>query len=249
MGRMADQNELGNEVMGAFSGGKDNSFPFDAMKLKVGDRLQVQLPELLSSERSIVRLIGYVSNVSLLVTPPRDASGFRFKLLENDPLVVRIFSSQNAFGFSTSVMKIVNSPFEYLHLDFPGEVMGMVIRKAPRVKTQIICSVVTQESAEGGIPGLLVNLSANGALLDSRKPVAQKGERIKLSFRITLHAVDSMLSLEAIVRSQYTDEAVGNAGERMVHHGLEFVGLEPNDTLILQSMIYQQMVEQPSSVI
>ena len=47
MGRMADQNELGNEVLGGFSGGKDNSFPFDAMKLKVGDRLQVQLPELL----------------------------------------------------------------------------------------------------------------------------------------------------------------------------------------------------------
>jgi hypothetical protein len=233
--------------------GFDDKFPFEAMKLKVGDRMQLQLPELLSRDRVIVRLIGYVNNQSLLVTPPRDAQGFRFNLLENDSLVVRVFTSQNAFGFSATVSKIIKVPFEYLHLTFPSEVKGVVIRKAPRVRTRIICSVVAGQSGGDGLPGLLVNLSANGALLDSRQEIAAKGAMIKLSFRIKLHAVDALLTINAIVRAQFIDDTSGAensaSGLHVVHHGLEFVDLSPNDSLILQSMIYQQMIEQPKTVL
>ncbi len=227
----------------------DNKFPFEAMNLKIGDRMQLQLPELLSSDRVIVRLIGYVNNLSLLVTMPREANGLRFGLLENDNLVVRVFTSQNAFGFSATVSKIIKVPFEYLHLTFPDEVKGVVIRKAPRVRTKIICSVTTDASGEQSLSGMLVNLSANGALLDSRRAVAEKGNTVKLSFRITLHTVDAMLTVDAIVRAQFADETSGNASSGMIHHGLEFVDLQPNDSLILQSMIYQQMIEQPKTVL
>lgn len=233
--------------------GFDDKFPFEAMKLKVGDRMQLQLPELLSHDRVIVRLIGYVNNLGLLVTTPRDAKGFRIKVLENDSLVVRVFTSQNAFGFSATVSKIIKIPFEYLHLTFPAEVKGVIIRKAPRVRTRIICSAVAEPFEGEGLPGLLVNLSANGALLDSRQEIAAKGAMIGLSFIIKLHAVDALLTIKAIVRSQFVDETSGTEnsgiGVHIVHHGLEFVDLTPNDSLILQSMIYQQMIEHPKTVL
>lgn len=244
--RQADNDEATNK----FPENSDNTvYPFEAMKLKVGDRLQMQLPELLSSERVIVKLIGYVNQLSLLVTPPREANGLRIRLLENDPVVIRVFTSQNAFGFQTSVSKTINVPFEYVHLSFPKEVKGMVIRKAPRVRTKIICSVSTLHDPDQKNSGMISNLSCSGALLDSTQPIAAKGETIHLSFRINLHAVDTLLQVNAVVRSQFSDEE-GTApnGRKLYHHGLEFVDLQPNDTLVLQSMIYHRIVEQPHTV-
>lgn len=225
-----------------------DTYPFDSMKLKVGDRLQIQPPSRLSKDRVVVRLIGYINNVSLLIMPPRDADGFRLQLMENEKLVVRVFTSQNAFGFSATIIKIVKFPFEYLHLSFPAEVKGMVIRKAPRIRTKIICAVTTAQADDESMAGMLVNLSAHGALLDSRRAIGNKGDTIKLVFRVTLHTIDALLNISAVVRAQFTDEAPADGRNNFVHHGLEFVDLQTNDTLILQSMIYQQMIEQPHSV-
>ena len=230
-------------------GAHDQRFPFEAMKLKVSDRLQLQLPEQLSRDRVVVRLIGYVSNLSLLVTMPRQSNGLRAELLEGDVIVARVFSSQNAFGFSAAVDRICKLPFEYLHLSFPAEVTGVVIRKAPRVRTRIICSVVSAAAGADGLPGVLTNLSANGALLDSRQALARQGEKVKLSFRLKPHAVEAMLTLNATVRTCYTDEAANDGAGGLVHHGLEFSDLQPNDALILQSTVYQLMIEHPKSVL
>ena len=43
-------------------------FTFNDMNLKVGDRLQIQPPEYLTSERFPVGVVGYIRDVSLLVT-------------------------------------------------------------------------------------------------------------------------------------------------------------------------------------
>ncbi len=233
----------------ASNDGESSIFAFEAMKLKVGDRLQMQLPELLSSERVIVKLIGYVNQLSILVTPPREANGLRIKLLENDNVVIRVFTSLNAFGFQASVSKIINIPFEYVHLTFPTEVKGMVIRKAPRVRTKIICSATPAEAPDQKKSGIITNLSASGALLDSNRPIASRGETIQLNFRLNLHTVDTLLQVTAVVRNQFTDDDDGKTnGPKFYHHGLEFIDLQPNDAMMLQSMIYHRMVEQPHTI-
>lgn len=239
----------GDEAAAPATDAQDARYPFEAMKLAVGDRMQLQLPELLARERVIVRLIGYVSNLSILVTMPRQPNGLRFELLENDTVVVRVFCSQNAFGFSAAVAKVVRVPFEYLHLTFPNEVTGVVIRKAPRVRTRIICSVVGGQTGSEGAPGMLVNLSGSGALLDARRALGEKGETIKLSFRVVVHGVETLLTVNAVVRSCFYDDATEQGGAAMIHHGLEFLDLQPNDRLILQGMVYQQMIEHPKTIL
>jgi c-di-GMP-binding flagellar brake protein YcgR len=240
------QSALNEQAMAAAQSADEAAFTFESMKMKVGDRLQVQLPARFTADRIIVRLIGYINNLSLLVTPPREANGLRMQLEENDELVVRVFTSQNAFGFSAAVTKVIKLPFEYLHLSFPSEVRGMVIRKAPRVKTRIICSVVAEQSAGESATGILTNLSANGALLTASRALAGKSGMIKLAFRVMLHGTEAFLNVSAIVRAQFVDDTPANPNP--ANHGLEFVDLQPKDYLVLQSMIYQQMIEQPQTV-
>jgi c-di-GMP-binding flagellar brake protein YcgR len=237
---------LNEQAVAAAQSAEDAAFTFESMKMKVGDRLQVQLPARFTADRIIVRLIGYINNLSLLVTPPREANGLRMQLEENDELVVRVFTSQNAFGFSATVAKVIKLPFEYLHLSFPSEVRGMVIRKAPRVKTRIICSVVAEQSTGESATGILTNLSANGALLTASRALAGKSGMIKLAFRVMLHGTEAFLNISAIVRAQFVDDTPANPNP--ASHGLEFVDLQPKDYLVLQSMIYQQMIEQPQTV-
>lgn len=249
-GGEADEELSSEQITAAKAGanGQQTTYPFEAMKLKVGDRLQVQPPLLVSAERFMVKLIGFMNNVSLLVTAPVDSKGVRPRLVEGEELIMRAFSSQNAFGFASSVTRVNRLPFDYLHLSFPKEVQGMMIRKAPRVRTRIIAAVNLGNSDEDRISAIISNLSANGALLDARRNLADKGTTIRVSFRVNLHNVDAYLTVNASIRAVFGDNVMENENTGLIHHGLEFVDLQPNDRVILQSMIYQQMIEQPHTI-
>lgn len=230
--------------------GQPGTFPFDAMRLKVGDHMQVQPPAQISKERFIVKLVGYVKDVSLLVTAPFD-KGLRLPLLGNEKLVVRVFTSQNAFGFSSAIIRVCKLPFDYLHLAFPEEVQGTVIRKAPRVKTKIIAAVANSSLGDGteSASGIIANISASGALVDAHRNLGAKGDVLYLSFRVNLHNIDAYLTTKAVICAIFADEPVAGKNSTLIHHGIEFQDLKPNDSVILQSLIYQHMIEQPDTMI
>lgn len=226
-----------------------SGFPFEAMNLKVGDRLQAQPPKKVSAERCFVRLIGYLQDLSMLVTTPVTVNSLRLQLMEGDMLVMRVFSSQNAFGFACDVQRVCKLPYSYLHVSFPKEVQGTVIRKAARVKTKIIVKVRTEQGGGTDLTGILCNLSANGASMDGPRNTAGTGDSIRLTFPLKLHNIVANLSLVAIVRAVLVDETLKQSGTSLAHFGLEFVDLQPNDQMMLQSMVYQQMIEQPQSLV
>lgn len=227
----------------------DSAFTFQDMRLRVGDRLQLQPPATVSLERHVVKVIGWVDNVSVLVTAPM-ANGLRVPLRENDAIVARIFAGQKAFGFSASVERVCKIPFDYLHLSFPEKIQGSVIRKSPRVRTRIIASVADREPSDSveRQSGIIVNLSADGALIKARQQLGDKGKRLMLSFRVSLHKVDAYLTIGAIVRSAFAEEEKERGEGILFNHGIQFENLAPNDTVILQSLIYHQMIEHPHTL-
>jgi len=231
------------------SNASKSRFSFDDMSLKVGDRLQAQLPSKISAERCFVRLIGYLQDLSLLITAPATVDGVRLQLMEGDKLVMRVFSNQNAFGFACDVQRICKLPYSYLHISFPKEVQGTVIRKAARVKTKILARVSAEQGGDADQTGVLSNLSANGALMDASRDLAATGDSIRLTFRIKLHNVDADLSLLAVVRAVFDDARIKQTETSLAHFGLEFVDLQPNDQMLLQSMVYQKMIEDPQSLV
>lgn len=227
----------------------DARYTFDDMKLKAEDRLQLEPPAQLSRERFTVRVIGYLRNASLLVTMPITANGLRLQLMEKEKVVLRSFSGQNAFGFACTIERIIKIPYEYMHLTFPDNIQGIMIRKAPRIKTRIIAAVHDGlASAEKQISALISDISANGVSLDAKRTLGDKGDTIKLSFRVQLHNVDAYLSVKGVIRAVISNDAeLAKLG--FIRHGVELQDMQPNDSVILQSMIYQQMIENPHKLV
>lgn len=234
----------------ALSATTESRFTFHDMRLRVGDRIQLQPPASMGSERYFVRLLGYLDHGSLMVSVPL-ANGLRVPIREHDKIVARVFSSEKAFGFDCTVLRVCKIPYDYLHLSFPDAIQGAVVRKSPRIRTRIIAAVAPPGMEEGAekISGVLVNLSADGALLKARQPLAEKDQEIGVSFRITLHDIEAYLSLRAIVRNAYVEDNGADKDDGLKHyHGIQFLQLQPNDRMVLQSLIYQQMIEQPHTL-
>jgi hypothetical protein len=233
------------------------SYTFEDMKLKVGDKLNLEVPSDYDfrlgsqppNERFLVKVIGFLKGASLLISAPATAA-VNAKLIAGKKVVMRSFSGQNAFGFSSSIERICKVPYEYMHLSFPDIVQGIVVRKAPRVKTRIIAAVQgSKPNGEEQISGLISDISANGASLDAKQPLGDKGDIIGLTFRVPLHDIEAYLSVKGAIRAVIGGGTIDAQKSDLIRHGLEFQELQPNDRVILQSMIYQQMIENPHKVV
>jgi c-di-GMP-binding flagellar brake protein YcgR len=235
------------ELDGALASTQASQYSFQDMRLKVGDRIQLQPPAWIGQGRHVVKLIGYLDNVDLLISAPLE-NGMPVPLRENDRIIARYFSSEKAFGFSCTVQRVCKIPYHYLHLSFPDRIQGAVIRKSPRIRTQLMAAITKTDSNDSSKSGVLVNLSANGAMLRTQQPLLMQGDKIQIAFRVKLHNVGAHLTLNAIVRSMLREEPKHGLSEAAYNYGLQFQDLPPNDSVILQSLVYQQMIEQPQSL-
>jgi c-di-GMP-binding flagellar brake protein YcgR len=244
------QDKAASQRLAAVEQGKtETAFSFLDMKLKVGDRIQIQPPASMGPDRYIVKLIGYVENLSVLVTPPL-ANGMRVPVRDGDNIVARVFTSQTAFAFNCSIDKVSKIPFDYLHLSYPTVVQGAIIRKSARIRTNIIASIALASAAptDDKLSAIIINLSADGALVSTRAPLDKRSPQIVLSFRINLHDVDAHLNIKAIIRNVQVDETKDDGDPLKYQHGVQFLHTQPTDNMILQSLIYQQMIEQPHTL-
>ena len=220
-----------------------HAYQFEDMRLKPGDRLQVQLPATVAEERQIVRLIGYLDKQCVLTTAPGRLERHK-PLVEGDQIEARVFLGQGAYGFVSFVDKIIRLPFEYLHLTFPKTVQGLLIRNAPRVKTEMPVSVTL---ASGSVDAVAANLSATGMMLQSRAPLGKEGDELSITLPLELYQVKSELQLRGKVKTHRIQPRDG--GEEEHRTGVEFLALEPNATLILQGVVHHELSRNPYSVV
>lgn len=226
----------------------ESTLEFQELNLNVGDRLQLEPPAQLKAGRCIVRVLGYLENVSLLVTAPFE-NGVYLPLLENEAVFLRGFSRCYAFGFASTIQKICKLPFNYLHLSFPSVIQGSVIRKSLRVKTRIVATVTVPDGvAVVTQTGTITNLSATGAQLIAKKFLGDVGEQIKLAFKVNLHNMDTYLTMAGTIRRILPGKEC-DGEDSQSSYGIEFCDLQFSDRVVLQSLIYQQMIDFPHSLI
>lgn len=222
-------------------------FSFDDMRLKVEDRLQLQPPVQMVRESFPVKIIGFLRDSTLLITTPTLPNGIHLKFIEGEKIVMRSFSGQHAFGFASTIEKVCKLPYEYLHLSFPDTIEGVVVRKSPRIRTRIVASVKNL----GGIniedkgSTFVSNISADGAALDAVQALGNEGDILNLAFRVSVHNIDVLLSLDGIIHTIMNCRTSETSEPDIVRHGIEFRHTELNDTVLLKSMIYQQIIENP----
>jgi hypothetical protein len=103
----------------------------------------VHLERGLDGTRLTTQFIGYQKNKSVVVTIPVDAQGPVF-LKEGETVVVKVFSGKHVLAFPSTVLAFVAKPFPHLHLNYPADVSGVVVRHAKRAPTRIVASLESE---------------------------------------------------------------------------------------------------------
>lgn len=207
---------------------------FADLGLKIGDRMILEPPPKLGTTASVVKLIGYLTDQSVLVTMP-DTRAWAGPPIEGDALGVRTFAGRHAYGFTTFVLRRSVHPYEHLHLEFPRRISVRQIRNAERIATSIQGRVMMDTP----VPTEVINLSATGAEVREWEGAGDVGSRIQLEMVLDIHQVRTRLVVDALTRNRHQASDGGWAW------GVEFCDVNAQTSIFLKSFVYQHLVEAP----
>jgi hypothetical protein len=210
------------------------------MYLKVGDKIPIETihNHHRPSMRLPAKIIGWLEGNSLLLEIPLKAAKTGLVRL-NEQVLLRAFNGQNAFAFSATVIKIEQFPFTYLHLSFPKKISALEVRTS--IRQQVSIPVTLTIEGMGDVSGHIQDLNMTGACVSTPIPLADESA-IRFTLHFDLHGVAFSLKLESHLRSTKTIQEKDGT----IHHqsGLEFQNLEPNDRLMLSSLLWKEMQTQ-----
>lgn len=209
--------------------------PLDATKLRIGDALQMQSSA--EAQRLVVKLIGYLRNRGLIVTVP-ESDGEFVMLKEGQSFIVRFFSGQNAYAFTSTVAKQTSVPFPHVYLSYPREVRGLEIRKDARIDVDLIAAICLDGETTVSA-GRIVNLSTSGAALRTKGRLGSKGDIVNIKFKILINEMLSYTVFDCAICTIAEDK-----GDPLMPyiHGIKFVEPEQNMTLAVAAFVYQKIV-------
>ncbi|HEU0187249.1 MAG TPA: flagellar brake protein [Gallionellaceae bacterium] len=216
------------------------SLSLEQIKLNIGDSIQLQMQSETDNSRYYVTLVGYLAGESVIVTTPT-LDGNILMIREGQAFVVRMFSGKSAYAFTALTRKVTHSPFPHLHLSYPKEVRGIVVRSSKRTQANIICSA----TVEGGMAVACVarDISLGGALLAAREQIGSAGENLTLKLRVIVNEVEHLLTLPCQFRSVNVTTLAGDTAPS-VQHGVSFEQLTPQDTLVITALLYQNLAKE-----
>ena len=182
------------------SGPSETLIPLEEANLKSGDVVQLQSRGEGNDVRYPVRLIGMSKGRSVLVTTPMVEGKYLF-MPDGQSFVLRAFSGRSAYAFSTQIIKGVTTPYPYLHLAYPKEVRSLLVRKGARVSVNVICAITSCDGVPMQAGGTIINLSTGGALMTTKQPPGQVGQRLVVKFKALVNGVEVLFELNAIIRA------------------------------------------------
>ena len=226
---------------------------FNDMQLKIGDKLHIKQTNLIKgtsysnkSNYSIVTLIGYLQDKSVITSMPQSFPNYGQPLIEDDQVSVRFFSGESIFSFNSFVDKVIKLPFIYLHLAFPHTISSQTIRQSKRIKTEIGTKI-----NDDSIDAIITNISVTGAELRTSVNLGQPGSEIQMDFTVEVHGQNIPLQIQAIVRSVNVEVKKDHSAIHdlsAMYFGIEFIKLDQKQVFTLQSFIHQQLVDHPDQV-
>lgn len=215
----------------------------EQIKLNIGDSIQLQFQSESDHSRSIVTLIGYLADQGVIVSTPM-LNGRIMLVREGQIFIVRLFSGKSAYAFTAVTKRVTNNPFPHLHLSYPKEVRGLVVRGSSRARANIICHA----SVEGGSGFSCVarDISVGGSLIAAREKIAEMGQKLSLKMRVKVNDTEHMLALSCQVRSINTARPAADEAPAILH-GLSFENVSSQDALVISALLYQNMVSEKES--
>lgn len=215
--------------------GKEVIMNMDDVHWYVGETLYLQLHDN-PTIRYIVKLIGFVKNKTVFVTPPSLDGKFEF-IRDGQTFVVRAFSGKKAYAFTAASIKSVHSPHPYVHLSYPKQVRCTVVRQGARAGVKLIASVSFGEPERVGA-ATITDLSIGGASGYLKELLGKKGEVGRIKFKVHVADQDEFLNLKTVLRSVSPSE--NGDGFK---YGFEFFDVTAHEKVILSAFVHQTLVE------
>lgn len=213
----------------------------NALQLNIGDTLLLQFTADDHQRKHPTKVIGYLQGKSLVVTTPR-IDGKVMLVREGQPLIVRMLSGNNMYGFNTQILATSLKPYAHLHLTYPQEIEKIVVRKAMRVSADLDVSVscVSADNPQQSqqFKGKVLDISTAGALISAAAVLGASGDLLSLTMRVPVAGVQKYIKVPAVIRS--IREAEPEAGPER-HYGVEFQLLEEMDNILLHGFVYEQL--------
>ncbi len=218
----------------------DRIFPPPGIKPQIAERVQLRLLNRNLRTYYSARLIGYINDLSILVTTPM-VSGTPLILAEGELVEVRMVTGSNIYALQASIQRLCISPAHYLHLDYPAEVRVQKLRKSPWAKVNFGVTVTDAQGAREA--ARLVNISPDGAQLHAPPTLGKPGEVLHLSFHITLDELKTTLNLAATILHAHAPQAGREAETGMMEYGIAFNNVNAADALWLKGLVYRHIAE------
>lgn len=216
------------------------AFPPAGIKPQIGERIQLRSLDQSSQSYYSATLIGYIRNLSILVTRPI-AGTPPFVPAEGRQVEVRMVTGNNIYAFRSAIQRLCISPSNYMHLDYPAEVRVQKLRKSPWVSVSFGATAIDAQGAHE--TARLVNLSPDGAQLHAPPTLGKPGAALRLSFHAAMDELKTTLNIEATILHVHTPLAGRNAETNVLEYGIAFRNLTAEDELWLQALVYRHIAE------
>lgn len=214
---------------------------FEELKLHAGDRLQIEIPSTRRDVRYFTTLVGYVKDLSVLIRNPV-VNGLSLPMRDGETLIVRGFSGVEAFSFESRVARVCLAPFPYLHLSFPHTITTTPVRHEVRVKVNIPVKI-TQGGSGKISHAVISNVSATGIQIESEEEFGGKDDEVAVSFHFNIqpHDYEAHIESDAVIQKVTLQDSP--AGGIAFQYGVKLLGLHSSQAILLQNLIYQQLLE------
>jgi len=215
-------------------------FPPSGIKPQPGEPVQLRLLNRNQQTYYSARLVGYIKNMSILVTTPM-VTGSPLIMADGEPVEVRMVTGNNIYVFQTTIQRLCISPIHYMHLDHPAEVRVQKLRKSPWAKVNL---GVTLTDAQGVYEvARLVNLSPDGAQIHAPRTLGKPGKALRITFHATMDELKTTLNLDATILNVYPSKSGQEPEADTLEYGIAFSNVSAADALWLKGLVYRHIAE------
>jgi len=154
-----------------------------------------------------------------------------------------MLQGNNVCGFESAVIKSYSAPYPHVHLRHPVDFERITVRGSRRVETELIVSVKTTDNPDKSTSVSMLNTSATGALLQLKSGLGKLGDELNVSIELEIVNITKYLRIKAIIRNVSTPDDRDD-DDPLFKYGIQFIELNPEQTLLINAYVYEQIVQQ-----
>lgn len=160
------------------------------------------------------KLIGFVEGQGIIIRPLQDNI---LPVLEQGQTVsTRMPVADNRYAFSCEVLTVNELPYPHVHLSYPQELSGVMIRAAPRFRMHMPIRLSLHVD-EDVVSVLISDISSSGACLLAESPLGVDLDTLNIEFRIPFE--QSLINLPCSVRYVLAEQ---DGSKSYYRHGVSF---------------------------